>query len=70
MQINKNLDGSGSIHKITGNFKGKVSAYYGAGGKLVDAEIIRFINVSPRPVKIGGPIWKLCESHGRVYLSN
>jgi hypothetical protein len=52
--ISPNL--SGCVHRITGSWKGRVSAYYDAGGVLVDAEQI-LPNFQSRPVKRGGPIW-------------
>lgn len=51
------------IHKITGNFKGKCSAWYDAKGKLIAAEQILpasrlLFGLNTRPVKVYGPLWK------------
>jgi hypothetical protein len=64
MQINRYLDGGYVIHKITGNFKGKVSAYFDKNGILIDAEQIPRPFESSRPVKKNGPIWNLAQRIG------
>lgn len=57
IQTRLSPDGSGSIHSIRGDFKGKISAYYSEGGVLVDAEQI-LPNRQNRQVKPNGPIWR------------
>lgn len=61
-QIIKFSDSS-VVHRITGNFKGKVSAWFTDGGILFDAEQI-LPNGQSRPVKVGGPIWRYVEREG------
>ena len=62
MQIKKN--GTGFVmHKLTGYWKGRVSAWFDQNGVLLDAEHIPNIyGFTSRPVKRGGPMWKAIES--------
>ncbi len=59
------IGGDFVLHKITGNFEGRVSAWYEKDGKLMDAEVIR--GNKSYPVKRNGPIWDLCISKGQIY---
>lgn len=54
------------LHRITGDFKGKVSAWFNDDGFPGDAEQIT-PDGKTRPVKRGGPIWKHLLTLGRVY---
>lgn len=54
------------IHRITGNFRGVVSAWFGADGVPIDAQQ-RTPDGRYRPVKKGGPIWNRLAIIGRRY---
>lgn len=70
MQVNMNDDGSGCIHKITGDYKGNASAYFGPGAVLVDAEVFpRGSFTSGRSVKRGGPMWDHLEKTGKTIFA-
>jgi len=47
------------IHKITGDFSGKCSAWFNTNGDLIDVEQVA--NNSSRNVKKNGPIWNYCQ---------
>lgn len=67
-QVARFGDGGYVVHKITGPFKGKVSAWFDANGNILDAEQVGInpFGQSPscRPVKRGGPIWRHAASVG------
>jgi hypothetical protein len=67
MQNNKFSTGGGVIHGITGDFKGKVSAWYDEAGKLEDAEQI-LPNYKTRPVLKNGPLWNYVAGKVRRVL--
>lgn len=67
MQIARFTNGGYVIHKITGPFKGTVSAWFDREGKLLDAEQIPQPFGNSRPVKRGGPIWYLASAIGNRY---
>jgi hypothetical protein len=67
MQISRYLGGGYVIHKITGDFKGTVSAYFDQNAILIDAEQIPRPFESSRPVKKNGPIWNLAQKIGTRY---
>jgi hypothetical protein len=54
------------LHKITGDFRGKVSAWFNDDGHPTDAELIR-PNGSLHPIKRDGLIWQQLRSLGRIY---
>ena len=54
------------IHGITGNFKGRVSAWFEENGTVTDAEQFNSKNIA-RPVKRGGPIWQKLERIGQAW---
>ena len=56
-------DGSFVIHSLTGAYKGKVSAYYGANGGLQDAEQI-LPGGKTRAIKRGGAMWESLKKIG------
>lgn len=58
--------GGGAVHKITGSFVGTVSAYFDAGGRMVDAEQIvgRGLGRVSRYVKPDGPVWNYAQEVG------
>lgn len=64
IQVKTFLGGGGVIHGITGDFKGRVSAWFRDGGEIHDAEQLR--NGAAYPVRRNGPIWKAAQS--AVYL--
>ena len=43
------------VHRITGNFKGRISAWFSRDGTLLDAEQYR--GTGAYPVRKGGPLW-------------
>lgn len=57
MQFSAFSTGGCVIHKVTGNFSGKVSAWFDAEGVLLSAEQI-LPNGKERPVKRAGPMWR------------
>lgn len=69
IQVNKFEGGGFVIHKIVGNYKGRMSAWFDENGKLVDAEQIipTPLGVKAQPVKKGGPMWKLAQEIGLFY---
>jgi hypothetical protein len=67
MQFGRFINGGFYLHKITGNFKGRVSAWFDRDGKPLDAEQIPVPFGSSRPVKKGGPIWRKIEQLGQRY---
>lgn len=69
MQVHINKDGSGCIHRITGNYKGSASAYYGAGAVLEDAEQFNHFGAVSRNVKRNGPMWDHLEKTGKTIFA-
>jgi hypothetical protein len=77
MQINSFVNGGYVIYKITGQFKGQMSAWFDRDGNLLDAEQTPepFGNTRPapepfgntRPVKRDGPMWQHAQTIGRRY---
>lgn len=68
MQFIRFPDGGFVIHKITGAFKGRVSAWFDRAGRLLDAEQFAAGFGGPsHPVKVNGPIWHHLESVGRAW---
>jgi len=67
MQFSRFSNGGFVIHKITGDFKGKVSAWFDASGSVLDAEQI--VNNRSRRVVRGGSIWKRLQSIGSAWKS-
>mgnify|MGYP003624896260 CR=1 FL=1 len=62
------FEGGGYVlHKMTGSFAGRVSAWFTAEGQLVDAEQYDSRD-RVRPVKHNGPMWKELASRGKVWL--
>jgi len=55
------------IHKITGDFSGKISAWFGPSGELLNCEQILPHKQISRPVKINGPIWKEIAKLGNIH---
>ena len=67
-QVARFPDGGFVLHKITGNWKGNVSAWFDKNGRPLDAEQMSGGFGSPaRRVKRGGPIWDRLESIGKVW---
>lgn len=60
------VTGGYAVHKIQGDFKGVVSAWYDGDGNLLDTEQ-RLPGGQMRAVKRGGPIWRLCQKIGQRY---
>lgn len=67
MTVSRFTRGGYVIHRITGAFKGKMSAWFDRNGQLLDAEQIIRPFESSRPVKRGGPMWQLAERIGLRY---
>jgi hypothetical protein len=69
MQISTFNGGGGFvIHRITGNFKGRASAWFSPDGSILDAEqFVRDGCNSTRPVKQDGPMWQFLARIGKRY---
>lgn len=67
MQIQRFNDGGFVIHKISGPFTGRVSAWFDRDGRVLDAEQMIGFGVGSRPVKANGPIWRHLQIIGRVW---
>jgi len=67
MQLCRFTQGGFCLHKITGCFKGTVSAWFDKDGNPLDAEQILVPFGSSRPVKRGGPMWRLICKLGIRY---
>lgn len=70
LQIRTFPDGGYVIHKITGDFKGRCSAWFANTGRLVDATQTSDFSGVDRPIKRNGPIWKRCQEVGRIHNPN
>jgi len=68
MQICYFEGGGYVIHRITGDFRGRVSAWFSADGTLLDAEQLTGRYSDGRRVKPGGPMWLLCQVVGLRYV--
>ena len=68
IQYSRFSNGGYVLHKITGYWRGHCSAWFDAGGKLLDAEILYPDRYASRPVKVGGPMWREVQRVGRSYL--
>ena len=60
-------DGSFVLHGITGDFRGRMSAWYDKDGKLLACEQIPEPFGQPRPVKKDGPMWDHAQNVGNRY---
>lgn len=61
-------DGGYVVHKLTGSFAGRCSAWFDASGRMLDAEqMTNPDSLASRPVKRGGPIWREIELIGARY---
>lgn len=70
MQVSYFHNGGYVVHKITGSFEGRVSAWFDAGGNMLDAEqLIGWGPDASREVKRDGPIWRHAQYMGRVYAN-
>lgn len=56
-------DGGYVLHKITGDFSGRVSAWFDKTGNLVDAEQLLPSGKS-RPLRKAGPLWSYVSAVG------
>jgi hypothetical protein len=69
MQVSRFPDGGYVVHGITGSFKGRVSAWFGPTGTLLDAEQkilgVHSCTSGSRPVRVDGPIWEHCKHVGK-----
>lgn len=66
IQKMKFSNGGFVLHRIQGDFSGKVSAWFDDIGELLDAEQI-LPSRQCRPIKRNGPIWQQCEQWGRIH---
>lgn len=55
------------LHKITGDFKGRASAWFNPLGELADCEQI-LPNNQTRPIKKGGKLWNYLATFGPRYV--
>jgi hypothetical protein len=67
MQFGRFTNGGYYLHKITGDWKGRCSAWFDRDGKLLDAAQILRPFGAERPVKRGGPMWQELQRIGRRY---
>lgn len=67
MQLHRFTSGGYCLHKITGSWRGNVSAWFDRDGKLLDAEQILTPFGSSRPVKRDGPMWREIQRVGKRY---
>lgn len=69
MQLSRFSNGGFVLHKITGNFVGRISAWFDVNGKPIDAEQItsKFGHNRTRPVNRDGSIWQYLETLGNLY---
>ena len=58
--------GSFVLHKITGKFSGKCSAWFDSEGKMTDCELIRK-DGTRRLIPLGTPIYRFLESLGPIW---
>ena len=65
IQVKRFSTGGYVVHKITGNYKGRVSAWFDKDGNLLEAEQIIARRV--RPVRRGGPMWMYTKNVGRLF---
>jgi hypothetical protein len=71
IQVSYFSPGGFVLHKITGDFSGKCSAWFDKDGNIEEAEqIIPTKGGITRPVKKNGPIWEICASFGKRYIKN
>ena len=56
------------LHKITGKFKGKCSAWYFADGTIFDCELIRR-DGQIRMVRPGSPMFRHCQAIGKNWIN-
>lgn len=52
---------------ITGDYAGRVSAWYDKEGNLIDCEQILNSGAS-RPIKRNGPLWRYVAKYGKRHL--
>jgi hypothetical protein len=73
IQVSRFSPGGFVLHKITGDFSGKCSAWFDEKGEILAAEqIVLYTGRSEisRSVKKNGPIWEICASFGKRYVKN
>jgi hypothetical protein len=71
IQVSRFSTGGFVLHKITGDFSGKCSAWFDEKGEILAAEqIIPYAGRSEisRSVKKNGPIWETCKMIGKRYV--
>ena len=75
IQVCRFSNGGFVLHKITGAFKGRCSAWFDADGTMTAAEQIipvrgagGSIVLGSRSVKIDGPAWAHCRAMGARYV--
>lgn len=64
-QVHSFSTGGYVIHKLKGNFRHHVSAWFDAQDRLIDCE-----QITPRgsrAIRRNGPMWREIESRGRAY---
>ena len=67
MQFGRFTNGGYYLHKITGYWVGRVSAWFNREGLLLDAEQILYPFGPSRPVKRDGPMWRAVAAVGQRY---
>lgn len=69
IQVCRFPQGGFVLHKITGSFKGTVSAWFEPDGTMTSGEQLYWNGTrsAARDVKQGGPIWNEIAPLGRIY---
>ncbi len=70
ISMSKFHDGGFVLHNIPGRSGGsRISAWYSADGKCIDAELFTGLTRSSgRSVKVGGPTWDTLNMWGKIAL--
>lgn len=68
MQVCRFSNGGFVVHKITGSFKGRCSAWFDADGTMTECEHIIGYGRGGRSVRVEGPIWNHCRMVGARYI--
>lgn len=67
MQFGRFQNGGYYLHKITGYWRGRASAWFDKDGILLDCEQINGPYLASRPIKKDGPMWREIQRIGKRY---
>lgn len=68
IQVCRFSNGGFVLHKITGAFTGRCSAWFDADGTMTACEQIIGYGRGERSVRVDGPIWNHCRTMGARYV--